>query len=165
MAFNPFHTFRKNSKPILAVVTIFTVFLFVLSSGIGQGGDFFDWIGRQLGASSRRGEVLGSIDGTDYYARNLQELRMRRAAANMFLLESADKADQRTLASLTQEVASNSFKNPETARMLGMTMQLRQMVMTQPPNEQLINFYMQTVRQLESACARQMPRETPIMRR
>ncbi|MCE9533993.1 MAG: hypothetical protein K8T89_23155 [Planctomycetes bacterium] len=117
MAFNPFDTFRKNSKPILAVVTIFIMFIFVLSSGVGQGFDFFDWIARQFGGEDRRGQVLGTIEGKDYYQQSLQEIRLKRAAANSFLFASVDAADRRMLAQVEQDVKQNIVKG-EVATLL-----------------------------------------------
>jgi hypothetical protein len=35
MAYNPFNIFRRNQKAIFAVVTVFIMFTFVLSSGLG----------------------------------------------------------------------------------------------------------------------------------
>ena len=49
MAFNPFHTFRKNSKILMAGLTIFVMIVFVLSYGGGGGHDFFDWVARLFG--------------------------------------------------------------------------------------------------------------------
>ena len=59
MAFNPFDAFRKNSKPMMAALTIFVMIVFVLSTG-GGGSDFFDWMARQVGGTDTRGAVLGT---------------------------------------------------------------------------------------------------------
>ena len=53
MAFNPFDVFRRNQRILFAVLTVFVMFMFVLSSGLGGGGDFFDWLPQWLGSQSR----------------------------------------------------------------------------------------------------------------
>ena len=58
MAYNPFNIFRRNQKAIFAVITVFIMFTFVLSSGLGGGADFFDWLPRWLGAKSKKGDVV-----------------------------------------------------------------------------------------------------------
>ncbi len=92
MAFNPFDTFRKNSKPMMAALTIFVMFVFVLSAG-GGGADFFDWFARLVGGEDRRGPVLGSIEGDEYRQGDLLAIRQRRAAANAFMLMAISRAD------------------------------------------------------------------------
>ena len=47
MAYNPFNIFRRNQKAIFAVITVFIMFTFVLSSGLGGGADFFDWLNNE----------------------------------------------------------------------------------------------------------------------
>ena len=48
MAYNPFNIFRRNQKALFAVLTVFVMIVFTLSSGIGGGGDFFDTVSRWL---------------------------------------------------------------------------------------------------------------------
>src|ERR1700677_4350855 len=113
MAFNPFDTFRKNSKIMMAALTVFVMFVFVLSYGGGGGNDFFDWVARQFGARDSRGEPLGSIEGKSYYARNLQETRMKRVAANTFMFYAAEKADDEMVKAIDNEIRSKSIKNAD----------------------------------------------------
>src|SRR5690606_28365016 len=56
MAFNPFHSFRKHRKVYFAILTIVCMFVFVLSSGIGGGGDVFDQVATWFGANRGRGK-------------------------------------------------------------------------------------------------------------
>ena len=51
MAYNPFNIFRRNQKALFAVLTVFIMIMFTLSSGI-QGGDFFDTFSRWMGGKS-----------------------------------------------------------------------------------------------------------------
>ena len=67
MAYNPFNIFRRNQKAIFAVITVFIMFTFVLSSGLRGGADFFDWLPRWIGQKSRKGDVVCTIDGTKIY--------------------------------------------------------------------------------------------------
>src|SRR5215211_5325920 len=85
MAYNPFNIFRRNQKAIFAVVTVFIMFTIVLSSGLGGGADFFDWLPRWLGQKSQKGEVLCTIDGSKVYSSELEKLRFNRVMANRFM--------------------------------------------------------------------------------
>ena len=65
MAFNPFHAFRKYRKQSFAILTIICMFTFVLSSGIGNKGDFFDQMADFFGAGRGRahGSELAHLNG------------------------------------------------------------------------------------------------------
>ena len=73
MAYNPFNIFRRNQKAIFAVLTVFIMFTFVLSSGLGGGADFFDWLPRWLGQKSKKGDVVCTIDGGKIYSSELEQ--------------------------------------------------------------------------------------------
>ncbi|MCE9566119.1 MAG: hypothetical protein K8U57_29205 [Planctomycetes bacterium] len=94
MAYNPFNIFRRNQKAIFAVVTVFIMFTFVLSSGLGGGADFFDWLPRWLGAKGKQGDVVCTIDGTKVTEAELTDtrrgLRYRRVMANRYMSLAAD---------------------------------------------------------------------------
>jgi len=117
MAFNPFDAFRKNSKPLMAALTIFVMFVFVLSSG-GGGADFFDWIARQLGGNDSRGALMGTIEGNDVRANDLAEIRQRRAAANLFMVRAVSFADQQMIATVDNELKNNAVRDPAHAQEL-----------------------------------------------
>ena len=110
MAFNPFHAFRKNSKPMMAALTIFVMGIFVLSSG-GGGADFFDWIPRFLGGNDARGPILGSVDGTDYRLRTLNEIRHKRMAANAFMSAAVARVDMRLDSKIREDLQNNVIKD------------------------------------------------------
>lgn len=92
MAYNPFNIFRRNQKAIFAVLTVFIMIMFTLSSGV-VGGDFFEWLPRWLGAKGKRGDVVCTIDGTKIYDGDLTDprggLRLRRVMANRFMSMAA----------------------------------------------------------------------------
>src|SRR5437868_12118260 len=92
MAYNPFNIFRRNQKAIFAVVTVFIMFMFTLSSGLGGGADFFEWLPAWLGSKSRKGEVLCTIDGAKVYSGELEKLRRNRIVANRFMELAAMQA-------------------------------------------------------------------------
>ena len=117
MAFNPFESFRKNSKAIFAVVMIVCMFTFVLSAGISGGTDFFDWFARQFGGSDR-GPVLAVIDGHDEYGRDLSEVRKKRTAANNFLARVVARSDAQLRKSVLDDISNKVVKDPIIAQKL-----------------------------------------------
>ena len=92
MAYNPFNIFRRNQKVIFAIVTVFIMFTFVLSSGLGGGADFFDWLPGWISSKSRKGDVLATIDGTKIYDRDLSDARRNRVMANRFMNMAAGQS-------------------------------------------------------------------------
>ena len=117
MAFNPFDAFRKNSKPLMAALTIFVMFVFVLSTG-GGGGDFFDWVARQFGGNDSRGKLMGTIDGSDIYEADLQSIRQRRAAANAFMSGYAELADEKMMAQIRNDIEKGNVRDPQITKRL-----------------------------------------------
>lgn len=89
MAFSPFNIFRRNQKAIFAVITVFIMFTFVLSSGLGGGADFFDWFPRWLGGAGKRGDALCTIEGDRVYDRDVREARFNRVMANRYMILAA----------------------------------------------------------------------------
>ena len=99
MAYNPFNIFRRNQKALFAVLTVFVMIVFTLSSGVA-GGDFFDTVSRWLGSKGQRGEVVCKIDGSKVTAGELDQgtrsVQFRRVMANRFM----NLAARRTMGSL-----------------------------------------------------------------
>src|SRR5436305_14599697 len=89
MAYNPFTIFRRNQKAIFAVVTVFIMFTFVLSSGLGGGADFFDWFPRWLGGRTK-GDPVCTIGGDKVYEPDLVRLRRQRLLANRYMSMAAE---------------------------------------------------------------------------
>ncbi len=112
MAFSPFNIFRRNQRAIFAVITVFIMFTFVLSSGLGGGADFFDWFPRWLGGAGKRGDALCTIDGERIYDRDVREVRFNRVMANRFMMY----ASQQTSAVLRRDAQE---KLVEATPMLG----------------------------------------------
>jgi hypothetical protein len=103
MAFNPLHMFRKRQKTLLAILTIGTMFLFVLGSGIK--GDFFsrDWWGGRRGdeiylKNSEGGDFL--LDGKKVATSDLDQLRVDRLLAASYLMWAHESALQKLSAEL-----------------------------------------------------------------
>lgn len=92
MAYNPFDFFRRNQKILFAVLTVFIMIMFTLSSGAAN--DFFNWFPRWLGANSS-GEVMAVVDGRKVRSSDLFAIRQSRAAANQFMLTAAGAANDK----------------------------------------------------------------------
>src|SRR5438094_4727698 len=93
MAYNPFNIFRRNQKAIFAVVTVFIMFTFVLSSGLTGGADFFDWFPRWLGGR-QKGDPLCTVGGDKVYDADLIRLRKQRLIANRYMSIAAELSIQ-----------------------------------------------------------------------
>lgn len=91
MAYNPFNIFRRNQRAIFAVLTVFIMIMFTLSSGV-VGGDFFDWFPQWLGRKSRKGEEVCKIDGSKVTEGELNQLRFQRVMANRFMALAAQQS-------------------------------------------------------------------------
>src|SRR5262245_13357248 len=115
MAFNPFHTMRKNSKAVLAVVTIFIMILFVLGSGI-QGGDFFnDVLPRWFGGHGKdRGTKLAAAYGEDIYNSELHNIQNQRMLANEFMLGALDRAHARQIDDVDKSIQAKRVSDDVT---------------------------------------------------
>ena len=103
MAFNPFDVFRRNQRILFAVLTVFVMFMFVLSSGLGGGGDFFDWLPQWLGSQSRHGETVATFDGGRVTTSQIGDVAQQRRLANRYMILAMD----RTRANLAKYVADN----------------------------------------------------------
>src|SRR5262245_65611879 len=109
MAFNPFHSFRKYRKQSFAILTIICMLTFVLSSGIGGGGDFFDQVSGLFGGGKRaRGggsDEVARLDGRKITAVDLQHLRRQRELANDFMANAVALSLQTVAENLERDVA------------------------------------------------------------
>lgn len=92
MAYNPFNIFRRNQRAIFSVVTVFIMFTFVLSSGLGGGNDFFDWFPRWFGAKTHKGDQFCTIDGTRIYSQDVAQVRSKRVMASRFMALAIQQA-------------------------------------------------------------------------
>src|SRR5438309_1254790 len=107
MAYNPFNIFRRNQKAIFAVVTVVIMFMFVLSSGLGGGADFFDWLPNWV-RSKKKGEALCTIDGSKVYPSELDQLRRRRVMAGKFMSYAAEQTLFNLRGVLLEQIAQGS---------------------------------------------------------
>ena len=149
MAFNPFESFRKNGKGIMAVLAIVCMFTFVLSAGIGGGNDFFDWAARQFGGEDRRGGDLGEVDGRVFHSKDLNEIRSKRMAANNYMLAAVDIADNKMLEQIDQDLKNNTLKDKEAAKLLQSAVSDRQTfeIVRSMRNEQILQQFAQRYEQ------------------
>lgn len=112
MAFNPFDVFRRNQKILFAILTVIVMFMFVLSSGVGGRGDFFDWLPRWLGSKKRSGEVLAVVNGSKVYQSEVYRIQQRRILANQYMSEAGIRASQ-GLAKYVTENLSRASKDAQ----------------------------------------------------
>src|SRR5215831_7117178 len=84
MAFHPFQSFRKRQKTFLAILTIFVMFIFILSYG---KGDAFEWLASRLGGGRNRKDKaeVTTLYGKTVTVGDLQELSKQRQWANEFM--------------------------------------------------------------------------------
>jgi hypothetical protein len=113
MAFSPFNIFRRNQKAIFAVITVFIMFTFVLSSGLGGGADFFDWFPNWLRSASNRGDLLCTIDGTRVYSKDVAKVEADRTLANHFMYLVAKQSSFALLRDVQEKLAD---ANPTLAK-------------------------------------------------
>lgn len=94
MAYNPFNIFRRNQKALFAVLTVFIMIMFTLSSGVA-GGDFFDTFARWLRIKGNK-EAVCKIDGQNVTLGDLEgeqkSVRSRRIMANRFMSYAANQS-------------------------------------------------------------------------
>ncbi len=88
MAFNPFSSFRKNTKFWMAAVTLLCMITFVLCTGVG--GDLADRLLKLFGGN--RGSLLATVDGRNLYLRDFDELKAQRQLANRYMRKSCELA-------------------------------------------------------------------------
>jgi len=104
MAFNPFHWFRKHTKIFMAILTIFVVIMFSLSSGISGGGDIFDQIARWFGGGKQRGKDVNELYGDTVTERDVRETTEGREMANNVILASIAESQKNTTGELNKRI-------------------------------------------------------------
>lgn len=134
MAFNPFNIFRRNQRALFAVVTVFIMFTFVLSSGLGGGADFFDWFPAWFG-KNRGGDHICTIDGSKVKQGELDKLRFRRAMANRFMELAMMEAEENVQTTLAEKAKNIT---PQFRNMIPIVLQnpqLIEMLLDETPNK------------------------------
>lgn len=119
MAFNPFESFRKNSKKYLAGLGIMCMFLFVLSSGLQ--GDAFDQILGWFGASRNKGEHVATLYGDEVWSRKLAEVSNKRLLADRFMKMAYNHTFQNALSEIDKRL--DEKEKPRWNQILQQTMQ------------------------------------------
>jgi hypothetical protein len=103
MAFNPFHAFRKHQRPLLAVLAIFCMFMFVLSSGMGKGDIVYQVLGF-FGAGRVKGNLVTTLHGRKVYEGDLARLRRDRDMASDFLLRVARLGGMQKIFTMSKDI-------------------------------------------------------------
>ncbi len=154
MAFNPFNVFRRNQKVLFALLTVVVMFMFVLSSGLGGGADFFSWLPRVLGSRARTGDVLATLDGSKVYESDLRRIQTKRTLANQYMSAAAVQAREnlrRYVADGVSRVSADNrqvvqaalaagpmYVSPQTAQLLNNPQLFNQFVAMGVINPQMI---------------------------
>jgi hypothetical protein len=110
MAFNPFHAFRKHQKVVFAALTIICMLTFVLASGVGgsgrgRGGDFFEEMARWVGKKSARD--VARLYGSTVDLSEIVQLRMRRQAANNYIVNAIIAAHDNVLGAIVDAIGAD----------------------------------------------------------
>ncbi len=129
MAYNPFDFFRRNTKIIMSVITIFIMIMFVLSFG---QGDFFQAIPRWLARFGNQGDAVAKIGGSNVTTTDLAELSQRRLLADQVMNQAATMEMSALGQNLSVPVKKlrDKFSNQDEMQ--------QQMMM--PPQQQKIGF-------------------------
>ncbi len=149
MAFNPFESFRKYNKVLFVALAILCMFTFVLSAGIGGGGDFFDQVSAWIGGSPAGGSWAARINGKELSTGELQRLKLQRVVANQFMTFATGDAQRAILEKLQGQLAD---LEPEIrARVEPMIVSRRQMEQVNPQTDinSYFNAYQQYQQQLQ----------------
>ncbi len=86
MAFHPFQFFRKRQKTFLAILTIFVMFIFILSYG---KGDAFTWLMSIMGAGRQKDTTpVTSLYGKTVTVSDVIQLRQQRRVVNTFMFNA-----------------------------------------------------------------------------
>ncbi len=123
MAFNPFNVFRRNSRLLFSILTVFIMFMFIFSTGLGRGIDFFDWVPNWIGSKRATGDVMAVIDGDKVRASELERLRDQRDLANQFMAAAHERSANNLVDYISQGLARVTPQNREA---------IQQVVMTRP---------------------------------
>jgi hypothetical protein len=148
MAYNPFSVFRKNQKAIFAVITVFIMFTFVLSSGIGGGADFFDWFPRWIGGKSQKGDHFATLAGDKIYSSDVDQVRFQRILANRFMVMASLQAEDSLRRYVTDQIGRVS---PDVRKAIERTEQAEQTLAMFSQNPQFAQFAQQFIQQFQMA--------------
>jgi hypothetical protein len=102
MAFNPFHSFRKHQRKLLAALAVFCMFMFVLSSGLGRSDAVYQVLGL-FGATRGKGSVVATLHGRKVTEGDIAKLRHDREMASTFLFIAARSGAAEVLRKLQDE--------------------------------------------------------------
>ncbi len=85
MAFNPFESFRKNQRTLMAFAAIVCMIVFVFSFG---QGDFFQTLQEWLATRTRPGPKVATLYGQPVYEVELDKIARQRELCNNFMVRN-----------------------------------------------------------------------------
>jgi hypothetical protein len=156
MAFNPFHTFRKYQRPLIAALAIFCMIMFVASSGLGgRGGDAIYQIMGLFGVTRGKGNLVATLHGRKVTEGDLAELRRDRELASGFLFEVVQRGAAEKLLRMQKDIEDNQKNkdapppNPEISRTVGLWSFILRQGMGQIPRRNLHEFAKESLRNVQ----------------
>jgi hypothetical protein len=135
MAFHPFHFFRKRMKTFLAILTIVTMFIFILT---GFSGSIVDNFGSWFGAGRKDTAEVTRLYGSKVTVSDLDQVLQDRRTANAFMAQA--------IGSMSSDADKKlSTLDPEASNHVATTLQqLRQFIGMGIPLQNLVRFGMFT---------------------
>jgi hypothetical protein len=114
MAYSPFHSFRKHQKTYFAVLTIVCMFVFVLT---GLSGSMQELISFVQGSS--RGHVAATIDGKKITLPQINEVRIMRDMASLFMQAAHQRLDDKLMGGIRSQLSKPNTKlDPSTQQVI-----------------------------------------------
>src|SRR6516162_8161523 len=114
MAYSPFHSFRKHQKTYFAVLTIVCMFVFVLT---GLSGSMQELISFVQGSS--RGQVAATIDGKKITLPQINEVRIMRDMASLFMQAAHQRLDDKLMGGIRSQLSKPDTKlDPSTQQVI-----------------------------------------------
>jgi hypothetical protein len=102
MAFHPFQFFRKRQKSFLAVLTILTMFIFILT---GFSGSIVDRASSWFGAGARGDKTeVTQVNGKTITVAEVLQVQQNRRMANAFMVNAVATSTQPSMSSLDPAV-------------------------------------------------------------
>jgi hypothetical protein len=106
MAFHPFAFFRKRQKPLLAAVTIVSMFIFILT---GFSGSITDRVGGLFGTRKDKAEVV-TLFGKTVTVSDVDQVSQDRRQAHVFMSQAVASSQPSLSESERKEVMDRVFQ-------------------------------------------------------
>jgi hypothetical protein len=149
MAFHPFKHFRKRQKVYLAILTVFTMIIFVAQFG---AGDPFTRLQQWIGMTVHHSDPVLELYGKKVYSEDIDKLRKQRQLAHEFMIfGSFGTPLQKSLMSIEKKFAPKKDSNELPNVVQSALQQMRQVTssLTFAPPEQKMPLLQMTLGQIQ----------------